>query len=142
MLDYQFQILSSVELVHGEPICCADPRGQRIERVEAHPLQGAPAPGELEPEVLVADHALALHLEVVAKERLRKPLAPHLVIEEPRETELEVRWLERPIGLDRAGELCRRQKLASHGLEAGREALEVRFPQSQARRRGVAAKAQ
>src|SRR5262249_43601039 len=108
---------------------------------EAHRLERAPRARELEFQVLVADHALALDLEVVAEERLRKPLAPDLVVEEPRDAQVEVRGLERAVGLDRVRELRWREQVARHGLEAPREALEVQLAQRQPRGGGVAAEA-
>src|SRR6266571_6891408 len=89
MLDHQLQILHSVELVDREPVRRADGRGQGIERVEAHRFDGAPGARELELQVFLADHALAEHLELVAKERLGKTLSPDLGVEQLRAVETD-----------------------------------------------------
>src|SRR2546430_17395066 len=91
MLDHQLQILHSVELVDRKAVRRAHRRGQGVERVEAHRLDAAP--GALEPElqVLLSDHALAEHLELVAEHGLRKTLSPDLMVEELCEPEVEVR---------------------------------------------------
>src|SRR6266568_2677783 len=75
--------------------------------------------------MLLADHALAEDLELVAEQRLRKTLAPDLLFQELREAEIEIRGLERPVGLDRASELRGRQPFAGHGFEEFREAREI-----------------
>src|SRR6266516_7377878 len=109
MLDHQLQILHSVELVDREPVRCTHARGQGIERIEAHRLDGAPAAREFELGVLLADHALAEYLELVAEKRLGKALSPDLMIEELREAEIEIRGFQRTVGLDRAGKLRGRE---------------------------------
>src|SRR5712692_4364066 len=75
--------------------------------------------------MLLADHALAEDLELVAEQRLRKTLAPDLLFEQLREAQIEVRGLERPVGLDRASELRGRQPFAGYGFEEFREAREI-----------------
>src|SRR5712691_1481111 len=82
--------------------------------------------------MLLADHALAEDLELVAEQRLRKTLAPDLLFQELREAEIEIRGLERPVGLDRASELRGRQPFAGHGFEEFREAREISGAQRQA----------
>src|SRR6266853_6374648 len=132
MLDHQLQVLHSVELVDRKAVRRAHRRGQGIERVEAHRLDAAP--GALEPElqVLLSHHALAEHLELVAKHGLRKTLSPDLMVEELREPEVEVRGFQRTVGLDRACKLRGREQLARHGLEALRESREIRSAQREA----------
>jgi hypothetical protein len=51
---------------------------------------------------LLADHALGLHGEIIAEERLRKSLAPDLGLEHARHLERAVRALEGAVGLDGA----------------------------------------
>src|SRR6266700_2137432 len=109
VLDHQLQVLRPVELVDCKPVCRAHEQGQRIQRIEAHRLDGAPAARELELQMLLAYHALAEDLELVAEQRLRETLAPDLVFEQLREAQIEIRGLERPVGLDRASELRGRQ---------------------------------
>src|SRR6266511_4455758 len=75
--------------------------------------------------MLFAYHALAEDLELVAEQLLRKTLAPGLLFQELREAEIEIRGLERPVGLDRASELRRRQPFTGHGFEELREAREI-----------------
>src|SRR5438034_1078950 len=142
MLDDQLQILHSVELVDRKPVRRAHGRGQGIERVEAHRFDTAPGAREPELQVLLAYHALAEHLELVAEERLGKTLSPDLMLEQLREAELEVRGFQRTVGLDRARKLRGREQLASHRLEALGESREIRRAQRQARSRGVPAEAQ
>src|SRR2546430_16802143 len=90
VLDDKLQILRPVELVDREAVCRAHRRGQGIERVEAHRFDAAPGAREPEFQVLLPDHALAEHLELVAEERLGKTLSPDLMIEQLREAEVEV----------------------------------------------------
>src|SRR5690349_14107254 len=142
MLDDELEILHSPEFFHGKAVCGAHLLGQRIERVEAHRLEGAPGARELELQMLLAHHALAQHLEIVAEERLRKSLSPDLVIQEPRQAEIEIRGLERAVRLDRARELRRGEQLARHDFEALGKAREIGLAQSQARGGSVTAEAQ
>src|SRR6266571_111025 len=79
--------------------------------------------------MLLAYHTLAEDLELVAEQRLRKTLAPDLLFEELREAQIEIRGLERPVGLDRATELRGRQPFAGHGFEEFREARKVFYMQ-------------
>src|SRR6266704_5011604 len=125
VLDHQLQILRPIELVHRKPVRRAHGRRQGIERVEAHRLDGSPAARELELQMLLTYHALAEDLEHVAEQRLRETLAPDLVFEQLREAQIEIRGLERPVGLDRASELRGRQPFAGHGLEERRGAREI-----------------
>src|SRR6266581_3251386 len=82
--------------------------------------------------MLLAYHALAEDLELVAEQRLREPLAPYLLLEQLREAQIEIRGLERPVGLDRASELRGRQPFAAHGFEEFREAREILLVQRHA----------
>src|SRR5882762_6212662 len=142
MFDDQLQVLRAVELVDREPVRGAHGRRQGIERVEAHGLDGASGARELELQVLLAHHALAEYLELVAERRLRKTLSPDLGVEQLREAEIEIRGFQRTVGLDRARKLRGREQLARHGFEAFRETREISSAQREARRRGVPAEAQ
>src|SRR5712691_4530918 len=92
--------------------------------------------------MLLASHALAEDLELVAEQRLRKALAPDLLFQELREAQIEIRGFERPVGLDRASELRGRQPFAGYGLEELREAREIFRAQRHAGRGRVPSEAQ
>src|SRR5687767_6725661 len=142
MLEDELSALQPVELIHYDTVRRAYRAGQRIEHAEAHRLQPPAFLQQLQLEVALANDALRLDRERVAKERRRKTLTPDVRFQHPRHLERVIRGLELAVGLDDPRSLLLRQQSRNRAFEERCEALELRLLDRQAGRLRVPAEAQ
>src|SRR5262245_3636670 len=123
MFDIELQRRTIVVIVDGRLIDRSDSMGRGFREIETYGLDRQPAPSEGELEMLVADHTLLHHIEVVAKAGSRETLSPDAVSKEIRGLEAEQVVFQAAVRLDHAlevggseqGTRCFLERLAKSG---------------------------